>query len=261
MKINLKDRVALITGSSQGIGLEIAYQLAKCGANVVITSNEKSALKQAEKEISSSGFSVLAIEGDVTQEKDIEYIVNESLHHWKHIDILINNVGQIGRLDAFENFNHDEWLSLFQLNVMSAVCFSQKVLSSMKRNKWGRICYISSEKAIEPGKGMAPYAMTKTALLSLAKSLANELGEYGITVNSITPGVIVTPAWDINAALQKLEREVFARQYCRNVFNTELLGQPTDVASLVCYLCSEYARWITGSNIRIDGGSVNSLAL
>jgi NAD(P)-dependent dehydrogenase (short-subunit alcohol dehydrogenase family) len=261
MNIDLSNRVALVTGSSLGIGRGIALQLAQCGASVVITSNDPISLNKTKNELLSLGASVLAIEGDASVESDIETIVSQSLRHFGKIDILVNNVGHIGRVDVFEHFSLAEWLSLFQLNVMSGVSFSQKISPVMKRNQWGRILFISSEKAVEPGKGMAPYAMTKTAQLSLVKSLANELGEYGITVNSVSPGVILTPAWDKNADEANLSREAFAKQYCRNVFKTENLGQPTDVASLICYLCSEYAKWITGSNIRIDGGSVNSLAL
>lgn len=261
MNIDLKNHVALITGSSFGIGQGVALQLAQCGASIVITSNEALSLQKTKNELLSLGASVLAIEGDACIEKDIETIVSESVRHFGKIDILVNNVGHIGRFDAFENFNTSDWQALFQLNVMSGVYFSQKVLSSMKRHQWGRILFISSEKAIEPGKGMTPYAMTKTAQLSLVKSLANELGEYRITVNSVSPGVIVTPAWDKNATEANLSREAFAKQYCRNVFKSEKLGQPKDVASLICYLCSEYGQWITGSNIRIDGGSVNSIAL
>lgn len=260
MKIDLSNRVALVTGSSLGIGRGIALQLAQCGASVVITSNDARSLKETKNELLSLGTSVLAIEGDASIEKDIDIIVSQSVQHFGKIDILVNNVGHIGRVDAFENFSSVDWHNLFQLNVMSGVSFSQKVLPSMKQNKWGRILFISSEKAIEPGQGMAPYAMTKTAQLSLVKSLASELGEYGITVNSVSPGVIITTAWDKNAAQANLSREAFAKQYCRNVFNTEKLGQPTDVGHLICYLCSEYAQWITGSNIRIDGGSVNSIA-
>lgn len=261
MNIDLKDHVALVTGSSFGIGREIALQLAKCGASVVITSNDQTSLKKTEDELVLIGASVLAIEGDACLEKDIDYIVSTSLQHFGKIDILINNVGHIGRVDAFENFSTAEWHSLFQLNVMSGVSFTQKILNSMKSHRWGRIVFISSEKAIEPGQGMALYAMTKTAQLSLVKTLANELGIYGITVNSLTPGVILTPAWDKSAAEAKLDRKAYAKKYCRNVFKIDELGEPQDVAALVAYLCSEYARWITGSNIRVDGGSVNSLAL
>lgn len=170
-------------------------------------------------------------------------------------------MGSIGRIDSFENINDIEWHVLFTLNVMSGVRFTKLVLPYMKMAQWGRLIFIASEKAMDPGVNMSPYAMSKAAILSIAKSLANEVGKEGITVNSISPGVIATPAWDKEAQKNHLSREDYASQFCRNVFGNQPMGQPKDVASFVCYLCSEQARWMTGSNFRIDGGSVKTLQL
>lgn len=144
---------------------------------------------------------------------------------------------------------------------MSGVHFTKACLPYMKKNSWGRVVFISSEKATDPGHWMTPYAMTKAALLSIAKSLANEMGEYGITVNCVSPGVIITPSWDLGAKSECISTEEYAMSFCRNVFKQEKLGQPDDVAHLVCYLCSELARWITGSNFRVDGGSLKNVQM
>ncbi len=259
MDLNLTNYVALVTGASQGIGKEIALQLAKEGAQLAITSNDQIALEQVADEIRNFGQEALAISGDAAVENDILAIVNSVISHFGQINILINNVGKIGCINTFEDISAKQWHELFSLNVMIGVNFTRAILPQMRKNHWGRIIFISSEKAIEPGMYMPHYAMTKAALLSISKSLANELGKDGITVNSISPGVILTPSWDEDAKKSNLTREAYAAQFCHNVLPGQPLGNPRDVANLVCYLCSEQARWITGSNFRIDGGSISSV--
>lgn len=261
MHLNITNRVALITGASQGIGRAIAIQLAKEGARIAITSNDRTNLEHVANEIKDLGSEVIPILGDVTLEEDIKTITDEVTQYFSGIDILVNNVGSIGRIDSFDNISSDEWYSLFKLNVMSGINFTKFILPHMRKSQWGRIIFISSEKAIEPGTNMSHYAMSKAAILSIAKSLANEVGKDGITVNSVTPGVIVTPAWDQDAKKNNLNREEYASKFCHNVLTGQSIGQPEDVALLVCYLCSESARWITGSNFRVDGGSVKSMQL
>lgn len=203
----------------------------------------------------------MSVVGDVTMEQDIHEIVDKTVKSFGTVDILVNNVGDIGNINSFENISTDEWHNLFKLNVMSGVNFTKDILPYMKKTCWGRIIFISSEKAIEPGVNMSHYAMSKAAILSIAKSLANEVGKDGITVNSISPGVVVTPAWDKGAKENNLNREEYASKFCRNVLPGQPIGKPEDVALLVCYLCSESARWITGSNFRIDGGSIKNIQL
>lgn len=259
MKLSLENHTALITGASQGIGREIAIQLAKMGANIVITSNDEEKLYNVADEIRLFTKNIVVICADAALENELENIVIHAPSYFGNIDILINNVGNIGRLSHFEDYTTDEWFYLFKLNVMSGVLLSKHLVPTMKKNLWGRIVFISSEKATEPGINLTPYAMTKAALLSIAKSLANELGEYNITVNSISPGVIITPAWDENAKAANMSTVDFAAKCCESVLPKMSLGMPLDVANLVSYLCSDHARWITGSNFRVDGGSIKSI--
>lgn len=259
MQLNMQNRTALITGASQGIGKEIALQLVKEGVQVAITSNDQNGLEKVAEQIIDMGGRAFVVAGDARVEGDIKNIVDQAIQHFGVINILINNVGHIGQVLAFDELGTEDWSDIFNLNVMSGVHFTKAVLPYMKKDRWGKIVFISSEKAIEPGVWMSHYAMSKAAVLSLAKSLANELGKDGITVNSISPGVIVTPAWDEGAQRSNIAREDYAAQFCRNVLKGQSLGNAEDVASLVCYLCSEAARWITGSNFRIDGGSVKSI--
>ncbi len=261
MELNINNRTALVTGASQGIGREIAIQLAKEGVCIALTSNDSAKLEQVADEITQLGGDAFFVEANAKSERDIHDVVNRVIERFGSIDMVINNVGSIGQIHSFEETNTAEWYDLFELNVMSGIHFTKAILPFMKKNSWGRIIFISSEKAIDPGSWMSPYAMTKSAILSVAKSLANEVGEYGITVNCVSPGVIITPSWEMGAMTQGLTAEAYATQFCRNVFKSEQLGQPEDVAKLVCYLCSESARWITGSNYRVDGGSVKSVQL
>ncbi len=258
MQLNIENRVALVTGASQGIGRAIALQLAREKAKVVITSNDAERLNNVAAEIQDLGGEAFAIAGDATQKTDIENIVKQAVEQFGTIDILVNNVGLTGRLKPVTEVPDEEWLYLFELNVMSGVRFTQAVLPYLQAKKWGRIIFISSERGIEPRTHFAPYAMTKLALLSLTKSFANELGAWGITVNSVVPGVIPTPAFDHDAKIAGLSREAHAAQFCQSVLEPGK-GRPEDVASMVCYLCSEAAHWITGSAMRVDGGAVSNV--
>lgn len=225
----------------------------------IITSNNYNNLEKVAKEINCLNDNVLALVADARYEEDMQSIINQVIKQYGKIDILVNNVGLIGRVAPFEEISDSEWLELFELNVMSVVRLSRAVLPYMKRQQWGRILFISSERAIEPKTLLSHYAMTKAAILSITKSLANEIGKYGITVNSLSPGVILTTAWDENAKAQGKTSEQLATKFCNNVMPEGSLGKPDDVAEMVCFLCSERAGWMTGSNFRVDGGSIESI--
>jgi len=261
MNLHLQNKIALVTGASQGIGREIAIQLARNGVKLFLTSKDQLALEEVAQEIQELGGEVKFIVRDLQEETSIDAVANLALEHFDQVDILINNVGSIGRVGEFESFTREDWLDLINLNVLNAVMLAKLLIPGMKRKQHGRIIFIASEKASEPGSFLAPYAMTKAAIVSIAKTMANELGKNGITVNCISPGVILTPAWDADAKKADLSREEYAAQFCKNVISKEALGTPNDIANMVCYLCSDLARWITGSNIRVDGGAIESLQL
>ncbi|HTM63264.1 MAG TPA: SDR family oxidoreductase [Gammaproteobacteria bacterium] len=261
MRFELKNKTALVTGGSQGIGKEIALQLAREGVKVALTSGNETKLKTAAAEIDAAGGTVVAIPGDARSEVDLIRVAETAQGYFGAIDILVNNVAGIGRIGNFEEMPAEEWVDLFRINVMSGVILARHLIARMKEKGWGRILFMSSERAIEPKKNLAAYSMTKAGMLALAKGLSNELGEYGITVNCISPGVIVTPSWDAGAASANMSREEFAEQYSQHVLAGDKLGMPEDVAALVCYLCSDLARWITGSNFRVDGGSIKNIQI
>ncbi|PHQ81247.1 MAG: short-chain dehydrogenase [Coxiella sp. (in: Bacteria)] len=257
MQIDLSNKVALVTGASQGIGFSIAKMLAQQGCHLIITSSNQQLLQQAEQAIAAhSKGKVTAIVGDVMDADTPARIVQVALEQYGRIDILVNNVGGTGRVVGFEESTRDDWMDGFQLNVMSAVGFTQAVLPAMKAQQWGRLIFLSSEVAVKPGMIMAHYCTTKAAISCLTKELANEMGQFNITVNSVAPGVIPTPSWDGGAEAMGVTREEFAATYCQNIMGEGALGHVDDVAAQVCFLCSDHARWITGANHRVDGGSV-----
>lgn len=259
MDLKIEQRVALVTGASQGIGAAIALNLAKEGVRLAITSNNPQNLDVIATQIKALNAEVIAIPGDARIQADINAIVAKTLTHYGQIDILVNNVGSTERIVSFEELADQEWFDAFEINLMSGVRFTQAALPSMRQQQWGRIVFMSSERAIEPRTEMPHYAMAKAAVLSITKSLANTVGKDNITVNSVSPGVIPTPAFDNGARAAGMTREAFAALYCKNIMSKDAAGHPNDVAAMVCFLCSEQARWLTGSNFRVDGGSIPNI--
>lgn len=261
MQINLSNKTALITGASQGIGKEIARQLAQAGAKVIVTARNIKKLAEAVKDIESAGSEVYAYAADAAKENELLHLAEKINHDIGDVDILVNNVAEFSGVARVEEFEANVWQRMFHLNVMSGVTLSKALMPTMKANKWGRIIFIASERGTEPKSHVAPYAMSKAAMLSVAKSLANELGRDAITVNCISPGVILTPSWDAAANAAAMSRDAYAQQFSDHVLASDLPGLPEDVASLACYLCSQQARWVTGSNFRVDGGSTKSMQI
>ena len=261
MNFQLNHKVALVTGASQGIGFAIAQMLALSGCDLLITSSHEARLHEAQaKLIETTGRNVVAVVADAMDEAAPQTVIKAGLKTFSTIDILVNNVGGIGqRVVDFEKSSYTDWLDVYRLNVLSAVGFTQAVLPSMKKQKWGRVIFMSSEVAARPWTILPNYAVTKAAIACVAKSLANEVGQYNITVNSIAPGVTPTPSWEKSAVEAGMSTEAFAAQFDQSVMPDGDLGSVEDVAAQVCFLCSDAARWITGSNHRVDGGAVQAV--
>ncbi|HEX2172292.1 MAG TPA: SDR family oxidoreductase, partial [Dehalococcoidia bacterium] len=191
MDLGLKDKAALITGGSRGIGRAIALGLAAEGCRVAICARTPERLDQTRQEVAAAGVECLAITADMTQPADIERAVAETIRGLGTIHILINNVGG-SRGTTVEATSDEDWTYAIDLNLMAAVRASRAALPELKKNGWGRILIISSIFGREAG-GTAPYNAVKAAEISLAKSLAREVGQHGIRVNSVAPGSILFP--------------------------------------------------------------------
>ncbi len=266
MELGLKDKVALVTGASRGIGRSIAAGLAKEGCKTAISARSERELDRAAQEMRDTGATVHAIQADVTKSGDAKRVVEETVKTFGTIHIVVNNVGGAGRFAPFEELTDEEWLDAFNLNVLSAVRVTRAALPWMKNQKWGRIINISSESGTQPDAFMPHYNAAKGALNTFTKSLSKAYGKDGILVNTVSPAFIRTPLLEEFMAKQAREMGVSVQdviqQFLRENRANIVLGrpgEPDETAGIVVFLASEAAAFITGSNYRVDGGSVASI--
>jgi NAD(P)-dependent dehydrogenase (short-subunit alcohol dehydrogenase family) len=244
--MRLRDRVAIVTGASRGIGLGIALALAREGARVAVGDIRLALLDDAVARIEALGGRAQAFVMDVTHKEQIQHVVGEVLSQWGTIDILVNNAG-IYEVLPFEQISEAQWDRLLAVNLKGAFLCCQAVVPAMKRQGSGRIISIASSAGKTGGTlAGAHYSVSKAGVICLSKQLARELGPYGITVNAVAPGRIDTPM--IHVASDE-ENEAFR-------LRTPLgrLGTADDVASAVLFLASDEASFITGEILDVNGG-------
>ncbi len=266
MNLGLKDKVAVVTGASKGIGRATAEALAREGCRMAICAREQKALEEVGKRIRGLGAEVFPATADMTNPQEIKGFIDGVVSRFKTIHILVNNVGSVGNRGTFDELTDDDWLQLFELNVMSAVRITRLCIPHMQRQRWGRIINIASESGVQPDSFMPHYNVTKAALINLTKSLSKAYGKDNILVNSVSPAFIRTPLVEDMMAKRAMTlgtgmEEEIARFLRENRPNIVLgrPGIPAETASVVVFLASEQASFVTGSNYRVDGGSVASL--
>jgi NAD(P)-dependent dehydrogenase (short-subunit alcohol dehydrogenase family) len=259
MNLNLTGKSVLVTGASKGIGRAIAGAFAAEGAQVAMTARGAAELNRAAEEIRGTGGKTLAIAADVTKDADLKRIVDETVARFGTIEVLVNNAGGAKGFNAFEQSSDQEWLETFDLNLFSVVRLT-------RIQKWGRIINISSESGTQPDAQMAPYNASKAALNSLTKSLSKAVALDGILVNTVSPAFIETPlilnAMETQAKARGITPEEALKGFMttfRPHIELKRPGRPEEVAAMVVFLASEQASFITGSNLRVDGGSVASV--
>ncbi|MGA2373110.1 MAG: glucose 1-dehydrogenase [Candidatus Korobacteraceae bacterium] len=267
MELGLKGKVVLVTAASQGIGKAIAEAFAAEGSKVAITARGMDELQKTAREICErSGAEVIGVAADASKAADNIRMVDEVVKRFGTVHVLVNNAGGVGAFAAFHDLTDEDWVGIFNLNVMSAVRASRAVLPYMQRQKWGRIINISSESATQPDGFMPHYNASKAAMNNLTKSLSKAYATDAILVNAISPAFIMTPL--LSNMLQKMANEqgtrleeAIARFLANNRPHIEVKrpGEPKEVASAVVFLASEKASFITGTNLRVDGGSVASV--
>ena len=266
MELGLKDKVVVVTGSSKGIGRSIAEAFAREGTQVVINSRNAKELEATAAEIRKAGGSMLAIASDVTTAEGARRPIEEAVKKFGTVHVLVNNAGGAGRFGSFDDLTDDEWMDVYTLNVLSAVRATRTALPHMQKQKWGRIINISSESGVQPDAMMPHYNASKSALNSLTKSLSKAYGKDNILVNTVSPAFIRTPLLDGFLARTAKDRKVGvaeAEQILLREFRPNILlgraGRPEETAGICVVLASDQATFITGSNYRVDGGSVASL--
>lgn len=247
--INLKSKVVLITGGSRGIGASCVKYFSIAGASIAFTYNNSKA--QAERLIKrySKLARIKAYKVDVGNPDEIKDCVKDVVKDFGHIDILVNNAG-IWKEGKINKMTLDQWEETLRVNLTSAFLFSSFVIPFMKKRRFGRIINISSTAGQRGEARYSHYAASKGGMISFTKSLAEELGEYNILVNSVAPGWVWTdmsiPALSDKKSFESEIREIPLRR----------IAQPDDIAGPVLFLASDLARHITGEVINVNGGSV-----
>ena len=262
MDLGLKDRVAIVTGSSRGIGKAIAYGLAKEGAKITICARNEDLVKKVAKEIEYLvKTEVLPVKVDLSKKEDIKDMVKATVRKFGRVDILVNNTGGPPSM-LFTETSEKNWSEAVNLLLMSVVNCCMEVIPYMKENRWGRIINMTSFAAKQPAERLVLSNAIRAGVLGLTKTLANELAEYGILVNSVCPG------WTFTERVMELARSIAEKteKTSNNVISEwansiplKRLAQPEEIANVVVFLASERASYITGAVIQVDGGFIKSL--
>jgi 3-oxoacyl-[acyl-carrier protein] reductase len=248
--ISLKERKALITGGSRGIGRATAVLFAKAGSDVALNYlNQKEAAEGVKKEIEKMGRECLIFQADVSHKRDVSLMAEEMMKKWKRIDILVNNAG-IWTYGEMGDMSEEVWEETMRINLDSVFYACNAVIPYMKTKKRGSIINVASTAAVRGEAFHSHYAASKGAIVSLSKSLAVELGPYKIRVNSVAPGWVDT---DMCA-------EVFSdsdfRKRVQDSIPLKRIPHPEDIAGAILFLASDLACHITGEVLNVNGGSV-----
>ena len=260
MDLQLTDKLALVSGSSKGIGYAIAKLLAREGARVIVNGRSDGSVGQALEQIRRElpGAKLEGFAGDLAEASAAAQLVER----FPKVDILVNNLG-IYQPKAFEEIPDEEWRRFFEVNVLSAVRLSRLYLPAMRAQNWGRLVFISSESGIQIPVEMIHYGMTKTALLAVSRGIAESCAGSGVTSNAVLPGPTLSAGVEEFAAKLSGGQSLaeFEQEFFRTVRPSSLLkrfASCDEVASLVAFVCSPLSLATNGAALRVDGGVVRS---
>ncbi|WP_413670742.1 SDR family NAD(P)-dependent oxidoreductase [Mucilaginibacter sp. Mucisp86] len=265
MKLNLENKRALVTGSSSGLGKAIVKLLAAEGAKVIVHGRSEERTRAVANEIIVTGGIAEIALGDLSTEEGAQAVADQVLAHGP-VDILINNAGGYAHT-TWKEATADVWKNTYETNVLSGVRMIRHLVPGMKTLKWGRVITIGGGLAIQPTASLPDYSATLAARHNLAVSLARQLKGTGITSNVVAPGAILIPS--VQELVTKLAPshgwgetwDEIEKKSVEALVPNDIgrYGQPEEIAGAVAYLCSSYADYITGSVIRVDGGTVRCL--
>ena len=261
MDLGLRGKVALVSGSTAGIGYAIAEALVREGARVIVNGRTPQSVDAAISKLNGiAAGSALPFVADLSTAASAADVARQ----FPDVEILVNNLGIFEPKD-FVEITDEEWLRFFEVNVLSGIRLARAYLPSMKKRNWGRIIFISSESGVQIPPEMIHYGMTKTAQLAVSRGLAESLAGTGVTVNCVLPGPTRSRGVeDFVDALAKREGKTFAQfetEFFQKVRPTSLIkrfAKPEEVASLVAYVASPLSSATTGAALRVDGGVVKS---
>ncbi len=256
MDLEIGNKVAVVFAASKGLGKAAAIALAGEGCKVAICSRDEQKIKQVAKEISeSTGSEVLGGVVDVEQKNEIDQFINKVTGKWRTIDILVNNAGG-PPIASFEQSNDEEWLKWYNITFVSVVRATKAALPFLKQNNWGRIINITSSSVKAPIENLIYSNSIRLAVVGLAKTLSLELGQYGITVHNVAPGYHLTDG--LERIIDKKMEQGEAREDVLKSWSEKIpvgrIGEPQDLASLITFLASGKASYMSGTTIQVDGG-------
>ena len=249
--MRFKDKVAVITGGTAGMGKATALGFAKEGACVVINARNEERLNKTAEEIRSLGGTVTPVRGDITRSDAVKALVAAALEQYGRIDILFNYVGgdpDLAPLTPFVEQTEDFWDRMIDLNLKSTIMLSQAVLDSMIKHKYGKIINTAAIAGRVGGPNMAVYSAVKGGVIAFTKALALEVAPYNINVNCVSPGPIDTPGFN----------RIFTgetKEHAADIVPLGRVGHPEEVAGTVLFLASDDAAFITGQTLAVDGGA------
>lgn len=253
MDLELKGKVALVTGGSQGIGRAAALRLAAEGAGVVIAARGRDLLDQAAAEIRAAGGSVAAVQADVSRAEDCARLVAAALQAYGRLDILVNNAGT-SATGEFESVSDDIWQADFELKLFAAIRLARLAIPHMKQQGGGRIINITNIGAKQPRAKSMPTTVTRAAGLAFTKALSKEYAPLGILVNTICIGLVRAGQHEKKAAKAGIALEQFYGNMAKDI-PLGRVGRAEEVANAIAFLASAAASYITGSSINLDGGT------
>ena len=262
MDLGLRGKTAVVAASSKGLGRAIAEELAAEGTNLVMCARGEDALRATADAIrKSSGVKVVEVGADVSQQSGIDLVARTALDSFGRVDVLVTNSGGPPS-GAFDSFTAETWESATRLLLYSAVGLARAVLPGMKERRWGRILNVTSIAVKQPIDGLMLSNSLRAAVTGFARTLANEVAQFNITVNNIMPGYTRTDRVDqlARATSEKTGgslKDAYARW--EKEIPMGRLGEPREFAALAAFLASERASYITGSSIAVDGGWIRSL--
>jgi 3-oxoacyl-[acyl-carrier protein] reductase len=262
MNLQLEGKRAVVTGSSGGIGEAIARALAAEGARVLVHGRRVPELDRVVAAIRHDGGDAAASAAELSSDQGAESLMESAVARFGGVDILVNNAGTYDFECTWENLSPREWLDRYNENVISAVRLIRLVLPPMKAARWGRLINISSTAALMPPADLPDYSASKAALANLTVSAARDCARTGVTANTISPGIVLTAGMRTYLDKVAAERDwdgnedAVAELALRELFNDPPggWGRPSDIAYAVVLLASPHAAWITGADLRVDGG-------
>jgi len=262
MDLHLRDKLALVSGSTAGIGFAIATGLAREGARVIVNGRTEGRVNSAIDRIRrhDAGAKLEGVAADLGSAEGVQEVVRR----FSDIDVLVNNLG-IFEPTPFDQISDSEWLRFFEVNVMSGVRLSRAYLPPMTKRNWGRIVFISSESGVQIPAEMIHYGVTKTAQIAVARGIAETCAGTGVTCNAVLPGP--TASEGVNDFVKSLAsqggqtREQIEKEFFEKARPTSLLQRfatPDEVAAMVVFICSPLSAATNGAAVRVDGGVVRS---